>query len=76
MAWCYRKPGSGAFLCSGPLQMMTIVGEPDLSYALKLAGCPGGEGKVPGIGTSEKFNCGRILLPIERRVGDQSPYPD
>jgi hypothetical protein len=76
MAWCYRKPTSGAFLCSGPLQMMTIVGESDLSYALKLAGCPGGEGKVPGIGTSEKFNCGRMLSPIERRVGEQSPYPE
>lgn len=76
MAWCYRKPQSGAFLCSGPLQMMTIVGEPDLAYALVLAGCKGGDGKVPALGTSEKFDCGYMLHPNERRVPEQSPYPE
>lgn len=71
-AWCMKQK-DGEFRCNGPLQ--NGGWGKSLEGALSMAGCPGGSGYTPTVGTGgQSFSCGRELRASERAVPTYDPF--
>lgn len=71
-AWC-TKSKNGEFRCMGPAYKSTGTWA-QLEAALRMAGCPAGQGYSPVVGSGQYFDCGRPLKRNENVMPTYDPY--